>query len=98
MHVSPVDGAVANIIYIEAMSSCSEALAPATPDAVANPGAAPSGMVLRGRGWERILPSWFQVFPPRTVIWRTNDLPVGRLNIALEGLRILHLSDFHFRC
>src|SRR5437764_11952859 len=96
--VPPVDGAAAHIIYIEARSSCSDALAPARTDAAVNAGAAPRSTVLRGHGWERIFPTWFQLFPPQTVIWRESDVPVAGLNRALDGLRILHLSDFHFRC
>ncbi len=62
------------------------------------PVAASQKMLLHGRGWERIFPTWFQVFPPRTIIWRSDEIHVAGLGEALEGKRILHLSDFHFRC
>lgn len=42
-------------------------------------------------------PSWLQVFPPRVIEWNRLELPLGRLPRGLTGLRILHLSDFHFR-
>src|SRR5437588_2233373 len=97
MRVPPLRGATANILYIDGMSSCSEAVAPVYRHIAVGPRRAAPTTVLRGRGWQRIFPTWLQVFPPQTVIWRTNDLAVGGLHPAMEGLRILHLSDFHFR-
>jgi len=73
-------------------------VAPVNQEIAAHPRTSARTAILRGRGWERILPTWFQVFPPRTVIWRVSDLSVAKISPELQGLRILHLSDFHFRC
>ncbi len=90
-------GATDDILYINEMASCSEALAPLNQEIAARPCACVQEAVLRGRGWERVFPTWLQVFPPRTVIWRKSDLPIAGMHPRLEGLRIVHLSDLHFR-
>jgi hypothetical protein len=40
---------------------------------------------------------WLDLFPPRRIEWNRLDLPLDRLPGGLAGLRVLHLSDFHFR-
>lgn len=40
---------------------------------------------------------WFQLFEPHGFEWNVYDLPVPGLPPALEGFRIVHLSDFHLR-
>jgi hypothetical protein len=41
--------------------------------------------------------SWLELFPPRAIEWNRLELPLENLPAALSGLRILHLSDLHFR-
>lgn len=41
--------------------------------------------------------NWLQFFPPQQIEWRTVRLPIANLPASLEGLRILHISDLHFR-
>ncbi|MBA3273104.1 MAG: metallophosphoesterase [Chthoniobacterales bacterium] len=40
---------------------------------------------------------WFQIGPIRRYTWSRRDLPIAGLHAKLDGLRILHLSDVHFR-
>lgn len=53
-------------------------------------------IILRPRGaiWAT---NWLQFFPPRQIVWRTVRLPIVNLPPSLEGLRVLHISDLHFR-
>src|SRR5947208_2850697 len=40
---------------------------------------------------------WLQLFPPRAIEWNRVALPIPNLPRALQGLRILHISDLHLR-
>jgi uncharacterized protein len=40
---------------------------------------------------------WFQWRGPHEFVWRHERLPMGDLPTELDGLRVLHLSDFHTR-
>jgi predicted MPP superfamily phosphohydrolase len=43
-------------------------------------------------GWR-----WLEFFPPRNIEWGNVQLSIPSLPAALEGLRIVHLSDLHLR-
>ena len=40
---------------------------------------------------------WFQTAWSGRFLWRRHDLPVAGLSPALDGLRIVHLTDLHLR-
>lgn len=50
----------------------------------------------RPRGLAALVP-WLQVRPPTHVLWKKFELPVTNFPPGLQGLRIIQLSDFHFR-
>ncbi len=41
--------------------------------------------------------AWAQFFPPRALEWNCVELPLANLPDGLNGLRIVHLTDFHLR-
>lgn len=49
--------------------------------------------------WIAALPAtrWLQFFPPRLIEWNEVRLTLPNLPRELNGLRILHLTDFHLR-
>lgn len=46
-------------------------------------------------GWSPGRLDWFQYEKTRLYFWRRYEMPIAHLPRALEGLRILHLTDFH---
>src|SRR3569832_2041004 len=50
----------------------------------------------RASGLSRAFP-WLQISPPRMIDWKHFDLTVEGLSPELQGMRVTHLTDFHFR-
>ena len=69
---------------------------PAHPEArIFSPPTPRAGAVAAGSDASR--GPWFQWRGPREFVWRHERLPIADLPVELDGLRILHLSDFHTR-
>ncbi len=54
-------------------------------------------MLLKQHGRRPRLGSWFQFGDPRRFEWNPRRLAIESLPPALEGLRILHVTDLHLR-